>query len=615
MADLSRIPPTPTTVSVPLKASDRTNSCPEIDRCQLEVVHNDHPDLLTVEDGAGKNRKLVAVGMFQKGRGCDMSVRVGLVESGGPLAFGARRLATTTVVVEQINTASGQLLSRTSTSGTEAVGWDVPLGTTTKTESVPDMFTTTITTTTVTVFDEYWEVKLRGCMPPVSRLLNSPPDHMFSTRHVLGGATVAINRWPTADGNWLVQVDRRGPEGVASLRQQYLKNTGQSLWISASLDATLPVVYIVESRSTGDAVTAKMEIFAYNRYANEWQQTADINIPGEDDIVSASFYHVDRNGEAAGPFGYSAHTENTASGSMTCGDAAAFPPYGLVGDGQQIATNVCDTVFGGKFSPQGSWRPGEQWRLGMTIFNGELQPVWQVFAGGNSFISYDIETEWEFASTGEGGRRHSTNWEKHTAGYMALKIAGEDYGIEYFAGGHETFAAVHSGYLDTYGPTETTYDWTWTTDVTDYDYFAGSQQSQVTAGGWVMRTKQGSDRYHNSRHLSGQTIGGDLNAFYGGCWDFSALAYDEQNYTVTDEYTQKQVLHPIAIFNIDDIGHTFMAHDQESGTLYAGALITGDNGTAWRVWKDDDEITAQLGACLAAAGFGYDSFLGIYWRA
>lgn len=79
----------PHTVEVLLKPADRTVACPEVDRCQLEMVKNDYPDILMVTQTPHADTQHVHVGLLATNGGCDYDCRVGLVAAGGPIAIGS----------------------------------------------------------------------------------------------------------------------------------------------------------------------------------------------------------------------------------------------------------------------------------------------------------------------------------------------------------------------------------------------------------------------------------------------------------------------------------------------------------------------------------------------
>lgn len=79
--------PAPYTVEIPLKPTDRAEACPEVERCQLAVdVWPKQQALAMVDTGMGT--RAVQVKLKREGKGCDATVSVGLVESGGPIAVG-----------------------------------------------------------------------------------------------------------------------------------------------------------------------------------------------------------------------------------------------------------------------------------------------------------------------------------------------------------------------------------------------------------------------------------------------------------------------------------------------------------------------------------------------
>lgn len=81
-------PPRPTTISIPMQPRDRSEACPDVKRCQLEIAWDDGRGALSVHNGP-EDRRLVEIGLKGKQGGCDATVRIAMIDPGGLVAVGS----------------------------------------------------------------------------------------------------------------------------------------------------------------------------------------------------------------------------------------------------------------------------------------------------------------------------------------------------------------------------------------------------------------------------------------------------------------------------------------------------------------------------------------------
>lgn len=77
----------PYTVEIPLKSRDRSEVCPEVERCQLAVEVKPKAQAIALVN-TGMGGMAVQVKLVREGKGCDAEVYVGLVQSTGARAIG-----------------------------------------------------------------------------------------------------------------------------------------------------------------------------------------------------------------------------------------------------------------------------------------------------------------------------------------------------------------------------------------------------------------------------------------------------------------------------------------------------------------------------------------------
>lgn len=136
-------------LEIPMKSADRADSCPDVDRCQLELFENsetDNPSLIL--DDVSPGVKKLSIFVKHQDTGCDYALNIGMVQEQSMIA----------------------------------VGYGSSL----------------------------WEWALGGCVAVPAPFLPDHPRHLLNLRYANAGAPVSLIVFDNDSGDYYVVVDRSG---------------------------------------------------------------------------------------------------------------------------------------------------------------------------------------------------------------------------------------------------------------------------------------------------------------------------------------------------------------------------------------------------------------------
>lgn len=556
-------------IEVFLKSSDRAEECPEIDRCQLELIRNEDPALI-IDDTNLPQSKLVRVGIVKEGSGCDYKVRVGLSGNNGPIAVGGEVHYTDNGTVYNI-----------------------------------------------------WERKLQGCIDPRQIFLEKMPVNLLNVRYLIDRERISLITYQDIEGNWRVVVERRGKLSPDPLR--LLFNTSRdNLVVSAALSMDGQQLYVVASRMPGTAYGGTWEVHSYNRYSGIWEKTANgsVSSPPGSSGPGARPFRVDRDGRVAGYWStvFEIITEQVANPTGWC-------PGGLINNGDEITDYTTrwrdyQEYYGGywEIARNGAYVPGSS-RVGAAVMvDGDLLLVEEkLLSTGKVRLSHG-EYTWGANLVGFYGQwtRSQTadidESERFVARAGALVIDSylQDYGYVYEFSA-SSVAMVTLTYVEPAWIQRTTFD-----EVFErFRSQLGARLMEITAGGWVAINEY--QEITTPDDMSSINIDETVErqppiTSWGMpvCPDF----YNElANGGMTDSvFSEKTIIYPQSLGNFTAIHRSFSSYDQVSGDEYVGVLVQVDShpNPVWHVFKNRTEVTAAISHCI---GRPIDQLAAIYWRA
>lgn len=546
----------PTTIELPMKPRDRTAACPDETRCQLELIWDDGRGALTVHDGP-RDSKLVQIGLIGE-KGCDAKVRVGLIESGGPIAVGG----------QPVDDGSGGVVY------------------------------------------QLWERRLQGCIDPERMYLNKMPFHTLNVRYVGRDDSVSLVVAQLHDGDYLVSVERRGPLPVEPLRLNYA-NSDDGLVVSAAMSRDLQALYVVVSRQSGSSVSATYYYYTYNRYAGVWVLFRGGAVPRPSDLTSYRAYHVDREGLVAGYFA----TAISTSLEYYQDDGTCLYPVVLPGERWSRTTSTYD-IYGGKWSIiDRTWSNGQRRRSGQVVQKGDYVPIEEAVISGIIHSSYD-KYSWAIETSPEGNKIWHRAQEVRREDALSFSLAlpevsmiTEDDGARLLFAGRAVQEAIAY-------PEENL-----ATNITDYYFDAYSNSDghvgvSVTPGGWVVAAKNRVvtlvDRSPRHFEVSYPLMQGGSGSL-GNASCPALLSIAEETASELQEESQ-QIIYPVSLGDYHIVHRSFTAIDTESGDVFCGALVqlSEESSSVWRIFKNFSDVTGGVAACI---GRPLDQFAAIYWRA
>lgn len=541
----------PTTINLAMKPRDKSSSCPDVTRCQLEVVWDDGHGAMFVKDGPNDS-KLVQIGMIGE-KGCNTKVRIGMIEIGGPIAVGATPIAG----------PEGIVLQR-------------------------------------------WERRLQDCIDPQELFLDGLPVSLLCSRYRLDAETVSLIVFCTSEGSWSVVLDRRGGLQPKPLICHYAA-ANDGLIVSAAISRDLQNLYIVESRSGVEGTTGTAYHYAYNRYTGEWTRPGALVIPQPAEIISHRAYYVDRDGLVSG-YWASAATVSTEIDNVPEGLWCNNSP-----EGYDIRTTITDytDIFGGGYSiPERRYVAGNTRRAGSAIWNGKIQPVEELFTPGAHHLRSVSSYAWTTDETGWHKTRAESYSFDSSQGFAAM-IGGAELARTNDTGLYHLFSAASDYLVTVIDGTNCEMDinisfggWT---------YVDGSKTITVTAGGWVLLHTF--SRELNPTSMAPITdYSGPFTCINATFPCPGMIGWFEANRTSEESVDRHEVIYPKNLGSYHSISRSFTACDEESGTSYYGAYVqtTPESDPVWMVYKDGSEISPALTACL---GRPLAELAAIYWRA
>jgi len=541
----------PTTISIPLQRAEIVEACPEVKRCHLEVIAAEHGEVLSVDTGSIAGTKVVRVGLFQEDKGCDYRVRVGLVDSGGPIAFGA-------------------------------------------TASDGDPITYSM-----------WERRLNICKDPATLFMPGAATHLMNTRYILNGETVVlIVCQMTSDGSFLVIVDRKGGITTKKLSLIYHRNN-DNLLVTAALSTDLQSLYICESRIASGAQSDKYYWWTHNRYDGSWNLFKSGTVPASMYGGNDRQMTVDRDGKLAGFWGTEMESRNESdSDGTSCGNSW---------EGFVTTWGYLDytSITGGTFDIRTEkYIAGSSRRQGMVLNDGKLVAM---FESPTTISRLSAYSNWEW-STYENPKTTAQEL-SHEQGTVFLAYAGNTgigsskddcltsstsgYGSADYTPAVPPSVEYTVQYSYTYGP---------------YVYHDGSISLRVTAGGWVTRheiayTRNANTSAHNWTATGDGAPSGDF-CMYALAW----LENPENGRISESNINSNSIIYPAGLGEYASILKSFSATDEESGDTYTGIYFQAVTGgpISWRIFKNDNDVTTQITNCI---GRPMAELSGIYWRA
>lgn len=560
----------PHAVEMVLKPSDRTVVCPDEDRCQLEMVRNDYSDIIQVMQDSNTLTQRVHIGLLGTNGGCDYACMVGLVQGGSPIAIGHG--------------------------------------------------------------DGLWEIKLDGCIAPLNTIIDVAPQHLLCGRYIAndGERVVLIALQEESGGHWQVIVERTDCQEPLILKYTMASD---GLRVSAALSLDLATLYVVESRSGSDGITAATwHRYVYTPMAGLWSRDAHgvVSVPPGAAHGTDRVWSVDRYGRLAG---YWAATAETTTEQYVY-------PGTYCGASDTEITNWSKTYAHYTDLLGGYW---DLTRNGSYVHGSvRLSPV-AVAWGSNGRPDFYRVTESMSEGTTIITRRDTYTWNNRTIGayskkYLRSAVAIVNEALRFSAtiGG-----ASIGGRLNDYGRTmefiaynecnnwlefrnEHGYPWQIfdsTIAFESWEHREGSRALSVTPGGWVQVVDSAAIRTpgdmspivtHTEAQLQSPNWGG------WPCPDFytELAASGMMDSTVVD----KTLVWPVPIGSGRfSVRRSFTSFDQDSGEIVYGVMIqpldaaNAPIGAAqWHVYRNGRSIAMDLPDCT---GHALDQLNAIYWRA
>lgn len=601
-----------------LKPRDRTLSCPDVTRCQLQVIKNTFSGLLTISDTGIKDTKMVRVGIFKETGGCDALIRIGIVEAGGPLAVGYTVYITTTITIVTITTVGlapptqtvQQTITRTI--GSIRPGVEYPLTTTTvDTQTVNYDGYTVTTQTTTEVFEnpETWERRLNTCVDPKEIFIGKPPIHMMTTRYKIKGETVILITYQADDNSWYVIVDRAGGRHeTVPLRKDYFPSK-DNLLVSAALSHNLQYLYIIESRSNSTSCTAVYHLYGYDKYSREWLLLKEDEVPqplGSTQNSNRSSY-VDRNGDVVGYWA----DDYTQSFEQYTEDGSCLNPVALNGVNYVRYYKNHTKYWGGAWNiHEEDYTDGQRRRPGMVIYGGDLTPLEENQLSGA--YQYFSGTDHSWQSNYPIFNRQ-ISYLDNTGFYYDLVLGSLRLGVTKDNGLTTSFTGtnenVFEGYVLPENPSQVIYRLDAVIHRNSYAYHDGYTVASVTAGGWVSINNNATVR---NLDMALETIHVDPAGNYPPC--LSLGAYLDPARITESTVDERLIIYPVNLGQHAAIFRSFSACDTVSGDIFTGALVQAEpsGDMRWHIYKNNVDVTAAVAACI---GRPMDQLHAIYWRA
>jgi hypothetical protein len=558
-------PPTPYTVSIKLKTDDRTDVCPDIDRCQLEILEDYRDSALRMFPGI-ENREVIAVGIKQENKDCNIKIRVGIVESGGPIAIGAREY-----------TFDGLFRY------------------------------------------EVWERKLQGCIPPKKFFLDSGPVGLINVRYKLNKETVSVITAKMVSGEWQIIVERRG--GTVKSTPFKIQVSDIDAVVSAAISKDLQKLYIITSKLNGSVYRATWQTHGYDKYSGNWFtiRSGSISHPtGAADMDRP--FHVNRDGHVSG-YWFTDENIDTDSHNDTENESGTwYSDY-------TTKSRTYTKIWGGYWdlTKNGEYVDAGVRNSGQVIVNGDISLISESLNLSSAIVEssnyrrlYNLEQgalhgEWYRSYTAKVDYKQRFNVKIGTKIVDSTGDVGQDF----------NFAANSSAFTDVWivpGEGVYTHD-VFTETFTLYHNNYGTKRLDRTIGGWVsiIDSELSTIPVDMSSYEIDHTT---LSQVFIEGWGYSLypnfLADLEVRGLNGLEGITKNIIYPEKLGSYYAIHRSFTSYDQESATEYSGVYLqkTAGGSIAWRIFKDGQEVTEKVSNCISKLTYKPMSQLyAIYWRA
>lgn len=547
-----------TSVKVPLKKEGQAVSCPEEDRCQLEVEDvrsNNSTSVTTIEEATDVilERKKLSVVMKTDEECIDFKIHVGMAQGTAPRACGHHW-----------------------------VEWEN--------------------------FYDPWEEYLASCERVPNRLENFPqrPLDLTQVRYMHEGRPISLMHYKfiIAEGdaaNQKVMIAAR----VFKDGNNFVKtfSADNNAVVSAALSYDFNTLYIVVSSLPPPSYEreASWEKHVWDKTANKWSMVAISSMDMRD--RSERPMTVSRDGTIGGAF----ETELTTYSELNQSEGSCIGVDGHVYDRRWNHQGSSFIGENENYSIEHlEYRSGKIY-VGFSITGGDFAPI-KVgsFASrgdnGNDF-------SFEFYNLGDG-----VYWEEvleETFQYNTMNeyknLTMGSLSFERLFNGIEYHSNVHWE-MNNRGNLPTSPYWHEGYNRVEYYTEKDGYRNLTVLGGWIIVTEIFTDRILDSY----ETIYNGPGQVFQECPANGDLVLDFTS--PTDPYPETNTyksVHPI-VLEPYVFSHTFLSHDQESGDTYCGALIMDDvdGDPYWRVWKNGGEITGIMHQCV---NMDPNEFSGIYF--
>lgn len=604
----------PYNVEVVLKPADRTIACPEEDRCQLEMIKNDYPDIMQVVRLSYGDTQHVHVGLLGTNGGCDYDCHVGMIPNNGLVAYGEEKIEQTVVVVVVFDTLYGIIWSTDTTTSRRLVSYDVPDGSTSTTTSSTDGYYTTQTTETVTVSSTRWERLIVDCSDASEVKLPVTPRHLTSVQYwTQYGEKIVLTQILGAGGDRHVQVARKfGPPLLLSYEQN-----NDSLVVSSALSNDLQSLFVVVSRMPqGGSYIATYYWYSYSTARKVWVLYRQGTVPlpwGYTTNYRPSY--VDRSGDVVGFFAAEKLPVEQDQGS-TALKCSIYPGYEW-----DNTTGLYGQVYGGAFNiVSGEYTKSTYRSAGQTLTSGDIGLSTERLLTNTWYSLFSTYT-WGYDYGGNDVGQSLGYWSRGqdvnfiSGSVFSLSIGGVSLAQTWDDG--QKFRIVAAAEYDLVRTSNSplpagTCELTRHQECTQYEEEDfGSRLASISAGGWVSVRKVAYERVGTLPYIEDSTTEVGCNTYSQDCISYIDWYRGSGSLSPWQDTDTTHTIYPINLGEVRT-GRTFTAVDSR-GDWYAGAEVVEGSGTSgyWRVFKNGAEITAAVENCI---GRPIEQMAAMYWR-